>query len=87
MANQSAEMDGVETLVTFEEADIWLHKQLEQEVFQTAYQNKFVGIKENKVVASAKTVEGLVEELKSKNLDPNKVFVEFVYPKGVAIFF
>ncbi len=74
-------------LLEFKKDDSWLHEQLEHKEFLDKYENKFVAVKDRKVIASAKTIDRLIEELESSNIDVAEVFVEFIYPKGLAVFF
>ncbi len=77
----------VQTLTAFEKADNWLFDSLKNEEFRNRYENKFVAIRDKEVVASAESVDELIKILKDKKIELSDVFIEFVYPDDVAIFF
>ena len=77
----------MEERIVFKENDLWLHEQLDSEEFQEEYENKFVAVVNNQLIASAETIEKLMASLNKLKMDISKVAVAFVYPKGVAVFF
>ena len=82
-----AEVTTKEELIAFEKEDAWLHKQIEDESFQTKFKNKFVAIRDNKIVDDDEDITNLINKLRIKKLNISQIFVEFVYPKGLAVFF
>ena len=49
------------------------------------FAEKIIAIKDRKIVASAGSINDLLEILKSENIDESEVLIEFVVPKNEII--
>lgn len=69
-------------LETFEKNWSWFSDHCEQ--LEKTYANKVLAIKDQKVIAVNAKVEGLLDQLKKKNVDVSTVYVGSIPPKGIA---
>ncbi len=51
---------------------------LNYEELRRKYPNKFIAIKDKKVIAVSSDLNSLIDELKALNIDLNKVLIEFI---------
>jgi hypothetical protein len=54
----------------------WLDSQLDQ--LRKKYPNKYVAVKDHKVVGASSDLQDLIQNLKKKKLSPNEIPVEFI---------
>ncbi len=66
----------VEILNRLESDLVWFQENLKN--IQKDYSNRFIAIKKRKIISEGKTVDELVEKLKSKKQDPSEVLIKFV---------
>jgi len=46
------------------------------------FSNKFIAVKDQKVIASGKDFEKVIEQIKKKGLDPSLAIIRFIFKKG-----
>lgn len=46
------------------------------------YNNRFIAVKEEKIVASGKDFEVVLEEVRKKGLNPSFTIIRFIFKKG-----
>lgn len=73
----------LQLLNNFESDNSWLNANYEK--LQVEFSNEFVAISNGKVVGAEKSVEKLVQILKSKGIDMISVLIEFIPKKGLKI--
>ena len=52
---------------------------------QEKYANRFVAVKEGKIIAAEESMEKIINALERKKENPATTFVEFVHEKGISI--
>lgn len=61
----------------------WL--QVKYEKLTEEYNNRFVAIRRGGILASGKTIEAVIDELKKQNEDPSTTLIEYI-TKDIIIF-
>ena len=69
-------------LETSEKNEEWFNAHLDE--LREKYENMFLAIKDQKVVAVSMKIEDLLNDLKVKNEDLDLVFITSILPKGIA---
>jgi hypothetical protein len=74
----------ISELKNFEEDGKWFHDNLNSFKVQK-YLNKFIAIKNKKIVTSETNLDNLIKNLIKMGENPSYLFIEFVYPQGTVI--
>ncbi len=61
----------------------WLDENFKK--YQNEYTDEFIAIKENKIIASDKEFNKLVETLKKKGENPALLLIKFIHRKGITL--
>jgi len=61
----------------------WFEQNLD--LIKKEYDNKFIAIKDNQVIAVGTLMEDIIKTLKAKNIDPSETFIKFVSKIAVII--
>jgi hypothetical protein len=71
-------------LKNFERDNKWFNKNLNK-IRKKGFTNKFVAIKEEKIISSEGNISNLIKLLEKKGENPSYLFIEFVYPEGFTL--
>jgi hypothetical protein len=52
---------------------------------KSQYENQYVAIKDGKIIANNKTIDGILKYLEAKKIDSAKVLIEFLTPKDMLL--
>ena len=66
----------------FENDVRWFHENITK---LKEFSEKFVAIKNNKVIASDKDVNNVIKEVEEQGENPSYLLIEFVYPEGTVV--
>ncbi len=80
--NMSQNQD-LQLLGTLGSDNSWLNAKYEE--LQEEHPNEYVAVSGKKVIGCGKTIENLIDELKSKKINLSIVLIEFVPEKGLKI--
>jgi hypothetical protein len=71
-------------LKNFEQDSEWFHNN-NKEIIKRGFVNKFVAVKDKKIISSGKNLDELIKILEEKGENPSYIFIEFVYPEGFTL--
>lgn len=74
----------MKALKSFEKESNWLARNYEK--VREEHLEKFVAIKDNKVIAESESISRLQNKLKQLGIDPRTTLVDFMLPKDVILF-
>jgi hypothetical protein len=77
-------MNELQLITEFKNDSNWLHENYDT-VREEYGKNKYVAIKNKKVIADSKDHETLIKELKRKKINPALILIEFIYDKGIKV--
>lgn len=49
------------------------------------YENKFIGIKDDHIIAEDENIENLIKKIETQGEDPGLVFIKFIPKKGTVL--
>jgi len=76
-------MDELQTLLEFEQNDRWLHENIDR--LRDKFANKFVAVKNKKVIVYSAEIDDLIKKLEKKKEKPNEVLIEFINTKDFKL--
>jgi len=74
----------MEFLKIFEKDSCWLLQNYEK--VQKEFEEKFVAVKNGKVIADGKNIQELTEKLKKREIDPRITVIDFIPRKDFLLF-
>lgn len=77
------QMNEIQVLLKFEESSKWFQSHIDD--LRKNYENKFVAIKDKKVIGSSKDIEDIINRLEQKNEKPNEIIIELITPQNLKI--
>lgn len=77
-----SEEELVKLLLEFEENEEWFSGHYKD--LQKKYADMMLAIKDKKVISASPEIEELFNDLKSKNVDIDSVYITTIPPKGIA---
>ncbi len=72
-------------LKEFEADSVWVKSHKGD--LRDEYANQFVAVRDRKVIESDENLEKLIDKLKSKNIDPSFIVIDFVPEKDVVVIY
>jgi len=78
------EKQELQLLNKFERDSKWFHENL-NELREKNFIGKFVAISNEKLIASDKKIDIVIETIEKEGENPAYVFIEFVYPKEFTL--
>lgn len=76
-------MNELEIITRVQNDNEWLNSHFDE--MQQKYANKFIAIKDKKIIAEGSNFLKVLETLKIKKENPALILVEFIHEKGVTI--
>jgi ribosome biogenesis SPOUT family RNA methylase Rps3 len=73
----------LEMINEMEQDSKWLESNYEE--IRKSYENKFIAVKNMKIIASNPTLDGIITDLEKKGVNSSLVSIEFVHKKDFKI--
>jgi len=79
-----SETEEAKIMERFDRDSKWLAKNYEK--LRTEYLEKFIAVKDNKVIAESESIQGLHKKLEEKGVDSRTILVDFMLSKDAVLF-